>query len=180
VVVNRAAAFLLVMTAIARWGAAYVGRIVSSPDDELLTVCFVGLAVFVAGIAEQVGVSDAIGAFMVGLVLAESSAAHRIERLVLPLRDAFAAVFFFTFGLTIDPSDAGEVIVPVLVAVVLSLALNVTAGLVAARRQRFGRTAAANIGLTILGRASSPSSSRRSPRMRASMPASARSSASTC
>jgi CPA2 family monovalent cation:H+ antiporter-2 len=147
-----AAGFLLVMTAIARWGAGYVGRLVTTPDDELLTVGFVGLAVLVAGIAEELGVSDAIGAFMIGLVLAESAVSSRIERLVLPLRDAFAAVFFFAFGLTIDPGDVGDVLGPVLVAVVLSLLLNLAAGLVAARTQGYGRVAAANIGLTILGR----------------------------
>ena len=140
------------MAAIARWGTKVVGRLIATPDDELLTVCFVGLAVLTAGIAEELGVSDAIGAFMIGLVLAETTVAHRIERLVLPLRDAFAAVFFFAFGLTIDPSDAGDVIVPVLIAVVLSLILNVAAGLIAARMQGFGRGPAANIGLTILGR----------------------------
>jgi CPA2 family monovalent cation:H+ antiporter-2 len=68
------------------------------------------------------------------------------------LRDAFAAVFFFAFGLTIDPNDAGDVLVPVALAVVLSTILNVIAGLVAARMQRYGRTAAANIGFTVLGR----------------------------
>ena len=49
---------------------------------------------------------------MAGLILAESPVADRIERLVLPLRDAFAAVFFFAFGLTIDPGDVGDVAVP--------------------------------------------------------------------
>lgn len=145
-------AFLLGLAAVARWGAGLVGRLITAPDDELLTVCFVGLAVLVAGVAEEVGVSDAIGAFMVGLVLAESPAAERIERLVLPLRDAFAAAFFFTFGLTIDPGDVGEVAVPVAIAVVLSLVLNLIAGVVAARLNGFGRSAAANIGLTVLGR----------------------------
>jgi CPA2 family monovalent cation:H+ antiporter-2 len=144
--------FLLVLAAIARWGAKLVGRLIATSGEELLTVCFVGLAVLVAGIAEELGVSDAIGAFMVGLVLAESPVAHRIERLVLPLRDAFAAVFFFAFGLTIDPSDAGAVIVPVLAAVALSLVTNVLAGIIAARMNGFGRGAAANIGLTILAR----------------------------
>lgn len=145
-------AFLLTLGAVARWGAGLVGRLVTSPDDELLTVLFVGVAVLVAGVAEELGVSDAIGAFMAGLVLAESAVAHRIERLVLPLRDAFAAAFFFAFGLTIDPGDAWQVAGPVVVAVVLSIVLNLTAGVVAARLEGFGRTAAANIGLTILGR----------------------------
>ena len=149
---GRAFGFLLVLGATARWGSQLVGRLIDTPDDELLTVCFVGLAVMVAGLAEELGVSDAIGAFMVGLVLAESPAHERIERLVLPLRDTFAAVFFFWFGLTIDPGDAGSVAVPVIAAVALSLVLNVVAGLLAARLQGYGPEAAANIGLTILGR----------------------------
>jgi CPA2 family monovalent cation:H+ antiporter-2 len=148
----RALAFLLALTAIARWGARLVGRLITTPDDELLTVCFVGLAALMAGIAEEVGISGAIGAFMIGLVLAESPVSARIERLVLPLRDAFAAVFFFAFGLTLDPSDAGDVVVPVLVAVVLSFVLNLVAGVIAARMQGYGRGPAANVGLTILGR----------------------------
>jgi K+:H+ antiporter subunit KhtU len=147
-----ALAFLLGLAAVARWGAGLVGRLISSADDELLTVSFVGLAVLVAGVAEEVGVSDAIGAFMVGLVLAESPVAERIDRLVLPLRDAFAAAFFFAFGLTIDPGDVGDVAVPVAAAVVLSLLLNLTAGVVAARMNGYGRLAAANIGFTVLGR----------------------------
>ncbi|MGH9032627.1 MAG: cation:proton antiporter [Acidimicrobiia bacterium] len=145
-------AFLVALGAVARWGGVIVGRLIASPDDELLTVCFVGAAILVAGLAQELGVSEAIGAFMVGLVIAESPVAERVERLVLPLRDAFAALFFFAFGLTIDPGDAGDVLVPVAIAVVLSIVLNVTAGLIAARVQGFGRTAAANIGMTILGR----------------------------
>lgn len=148
----RAFAFLVALAAVARWGGRAVGRVIATPDDELLTVCFIGLAVLVAGAAEEVGVSDAIGAFMVGLILAESPVAARIERLVLPLRDAFAAVFFFAFGLTLDPGDAADVAVPVAIAVALSLVLNIVAGLVAARLHGFGPGPAANIGLTILGR----------------------------
>lgn len=144
--------FLLALAAVARYGAGLVSRLVSSPDDELLTVCFIGLVVLVAGVAEELGVSEAIGAFMVGLVLAESTASDRIQGLVLPLRDAFAAIFFFAFGLTIDPGDVAAVAAPVAAAVVLSIVLNLVAGLVAARMHGFGAGPAANIGLTVLGR----------------------------
>ena len=147
-----AAAFLIALTAVARWGSRAAGRLVASPDDELLTVSFVGFAVLVAGIAAELGVSDAIGAFMAGLILAESPVAGRIDRLVLPLRDTFAAVFFFAFGLTIDPADVGGVAWAVAAAVVASVVLNLTAGIIAARLHGFGPGAAANIGLTILGR----------------------------
>jgi CPA2 family monovalent cation:H+ antiporter-2 len=149
---GKALAFLLVLTAVARWGAAHVGRAVASSDDELLTVSFVGLAVLTAGVAAELGVSDAIGAFMAGLILAESPVAGRIDRLVLPLRDTFAAVFFFAFGLTIDPADVGSVAWAVAAAVLASTILNLAAGVIAARMHGFQRGAAANIGLTILGR----------------------------
>jgi CPA2 family monovalent cation:H+ antiporter-2 len=150
--VGMAFGFLITLAAVARYGARLVSRLLDSPDDELLTICFVGLAVLIAGVAEEIGVSDAIGAFMVGLVFAQSASRARVERLVLPLRDAFAAIFFFAFGLTIDPGAAGEVVVPVVIAVVMSIGLNVAAGIAAARVYGFGAVAASNIGLTVLGR----------------------------
>jgi CPA2 family monovalent cation:H+ antiporter-2 len=149
---GKAFAFLIILGAIARWGSGVVGRLLSSDDDELLTVCFIGLAVLVAGVAEELGVSEAIGAFMIGVVLAESPSAERIKRLVLPLRDAFAAVFFFAFGLSIDVGDVASVAGPIGAAVVLSLILNVAAGLTAARLYRLGAQPAANVGFTILAR----------------------------
>ncbi|MEZ5177233.1 MAG: cation:proton antiporter [Acidimicrobiales bacterium] len=82
----RALAFLLALAAVARWGGPLVGRVVSAKGDELLVVLFVGFALLVAGLAYELGVSDAIGAFMAGLVLAGTAAATRIERLVRPLR----------------------------------------------------------------------------------------------
>lgn len=148
----RAFAFLVALVTVARYGAKWVGRLIHSNDDELLTVLFVGLAIFGAGVAEELGVSDAIGAFMIGMILAETNLKHRIEKLVLPLRDAFAAVFFFAFGLTIDPGDIGSVGAAVLAAVALSIVLNILAGAIAARLYRFNRSAAANVGLTVLGR----------------------------
>lgn len=150
--VGKAFAFLLVLAVVARYGAGLVGRLIDTDDEELLTICFVGFALLVAGAAEELGVSDAIGAFMAGLILAESPARHRIERAVLPLRDTFAAVFFFAFGLTIDPGDLTDVAVPIVAAVVVTLLLNVAAGIIAARLYSYGPKQAANIGLTILAR----------------------------
>jgi len=148
----KAFTFLIVLAALARWGARAAGRLLRVFNDELLVVFFVGLAVLSAGVAEELGVSDAIGAFMIGLVLGGSTAAERVRSLVRPLRDGFAAIFFFTFGLTIDPGDIGPVLVPIAVAVALTVVLNIAAGLLAARLYGYGRQEAANIGLTVLTR----------------------------
>ena len=148
----KAFGFLVIVALIARYGASVVGRIIGAEQDELLTVCFVGLAVLVAGIAEEVHVSDAIGAFMAGLVLAETSVAPRVRKLVLPLRDTFAALFFFTFGLTVDPGDVWKVAGPIAIAVVMTMLVNFVAAIVVARRSGLGRVPATNLATTILAR----------------------------
>ena len=148
---GKAFGFLLALTAVARWGSRYAGKLVDSPDDELLTVAFVGLAVLVAGVAAEIGVSEAIGAFLVGMILAETAAHDRIERLVLPLRDTFAALFFFAFGVSIDVGDVGDVLGP---ACGGRRVVGADGGGGRHRRpaQRVGRRAAVNIGTTMLGR----------------------------
>jgi Kef-type K+ transport system membrane component KefB len=70
---------------------------------------------------------------MAGMVVAGTGLAHRVERLVVPLRDTFATIFFFSFGLTIAPTAMGAIALPVVIAVIVTLTFNVVAGVVAAR-----------------------------------------------
>ncbi|MFE7115038.1 cation:proton antiporter [Streptomyces sp. NPDC057654] len=148
----KAFGFLLLLAVAARWGTRLIGKLMHTKDDELLVISFLGVAVFVAGVSEWFGVADAIGAFMVGLMLGSTSSGDRIRTLVHPLRDAFGAIFFFAFGLSIDPGDLPGVLVPVLIAVAVTLVMNVAAGLVAARLYGFGPQPAANISTTLLAR----------------------------
>jgi CPA2 family monovalent cation:H+ antiporter-2 len=149
---TRALAFLVVLGLVARYGTRVVGALIAARDDELLVVLFVGFALLISGIAFELGVSDAIGAFMAGLVLAGTASARRIQRLVLPLRDAFAAVFFFAFGLSIDVGDFDEVAGPAFAAVIMSLVLALIAGIGVARINGLDRQAAANIAFTVVAR----------------------------
>ncbi|MEU4996361.1 cation:proton antiporter [Streptomyces sp. NPDC021622] len=149
---GKAFGFLLLLALAARFGTKAVGRLMDTKDDELLVISFLGAAVFVAGVSEWFGVADAIGAFMVGLMLGSTASGERIRKLVHPLRDAFGAIFFFAFGLSIDPGDLPVVVWPVLAAVALTLLMNVLAGLGAARVYGFGAGPAANISTTLLAR----------------------------
>ncbi|MEU7641180.1 MULTISPECIES: cation:proton antiporter [unclassified Streptomyces] len=149
---GKAFGFLLLLAAAARWGTRLIGRLIATKDSELLVISFLGAAVLVAGVSEWFGVADAIGAFMVGLMLGGTSSGPRIRKLVHPLRDAFGAIFFFAFGLSIDPGDLPTVVWPVLIAVALTLAMNVLAGLAAARIHGFGPGPAANIATALLAR----------------------------
>ncbi len=120
--------FLVAMFALARWGGRVVSRLVGARDDELFTILFFGLAVAFGGIGELLGVSDAIGAFLIGLVLGATRYKGRIEQLSLPLRDVFGAFFFLNFGLALDPSTFGAVLWPVIGAIVMTLVLNTGGG----------------------------------------------------
>ena len=141
--------FLVLLGGVARYGSTAVGRLVNTNDEEIVVIVFVGLAIITAGVAEALGVSDAIGAFMVGLILGATAKAARLRTLTHPLRDAFGAIFFFHFGLTINPGEVVEVLTPIAVAVVMTVVLATTAGVVAARMHGFDRTEAANIGFTV-------------------------------
>ncbi len=125
--------FLVAMFAIARYAGRLVSRLVNTRDDELFTIAFVGLALGFGGVGELLGVSDAIGAFLIGLVLGATRFRARIEQLTLPLRDVFAAFFFLNFGLALDPSTFGDVVVPVVFAVLMTLVINGAGGQLIAR-----------------------------------------------
>ncbi|MEU7123848.1 cation:proton antiporter [Streptomyces zaomyceticus] len=148
----KAFGFLMLLAVVARYGTRLIGRLIAVRDNELLVISFLGAAILVAGVSEVLGVVDAIGAFMVGLILAGTPSGPRIRALVHPLRDAFAAIFFFAFGLAVDPADITSVAVPVAAAVALTITMNVAAGLFAARLYRYGAQPTANIATTLLGR----------------------------
>ncbi|MFJ6071265.1 cation:proton antiporter [Streptomyces sp. NPDC093065] len=149
---GKAFGFLLVLAAAARYGTRLVGRLIATRDDELLVISFLGAAVLVAGVSEVLGVADAIGAFMVGLILAGTPSGPRIRELVHPLRDAFAAIFFFAFGLAIDPGDLASVAGPVAAAAALTVVMNIIAGLCVARVYHYGSEPAAEIATTLVAR----------------------------
>ncbi len=89
---------------------------------EILVMTCLGLAFGFAFLAQQAGYSVAFGAFLAGALVAESGEAKVAERLVRPIRDIFAGVFFVSVGMLIDPGairdHAGAVLV--LVAVVVT------------------------------------------------------------
>nr|WP_205706981.1 cation:proton antiporter [Kineococcus vitellinus] len=115
-----------------RWGGV-VSRFVSAGSSEVTLLRVLGLALLVAGVAEQLHVSAAVGAFLLGISLSndlEEETHHRLE----PLRDLFAAVFFVSFGLSTDPGSLPPVLLPALALVVVGVATKLVTGWFAAKR----------------------------------------------
>lgn len=144
--------FLVAMFALARWGGRVVSRLVGARDDELFTILFFGLAVAFGGIGELLGVSDAIGAFLIGLVLGATRHRERIAQLALPLRDVFGAFFFVSFGLVLDPREFGSVALPVTIAVAMTIVLNMGGGQLIARLSRLTPAEGVNVGAMLTTR----------------------------
>jgi len=77
-------------------------------NDETLIILALGLCLGMVLTAEEAGFSSALGAFVMGSILAETAESHRIEKLMTPLKNVFAAIFFISVGMLIDPSSLSE------------------------------------------------------------------------
>jgi CPA2 family monovalent cation:H+ antiporter-2 len=83
---------------------ALLGRVALLGSRELFVVAVAVVAIGTAGLAQEVGVSVALGAFLAGLALAESDLAASVLGEVVPLRELFATVFFVSSGLLLQPA----------------------------------------------------------------------------
>ena len=77
-------------------------------NDETLIILALGLCLGMVLTAEEAGFSSALGAFVMGSILAETVESHRIEKLMTPLKNVFAAIFFISVGMLIDPASLSE------------------------------------------------------------------------
>lgn len=122
----------LVLFLAVRYGR-HISRFVSSDDPEKLLLVVLGLTLLVAGIAQQLQVSAAVGAFLVGIALS-GEVAEGTHHLLSPLRDLFAAVFFVFFGLHTDPASIPPVLLPAMTLAILTASTKIATGYWAARR----------------------------------------------
>ncbi len=77
-------------------------------NDETLIILSLGLCLGMVLTAEEAGFSSALGAFVMGSILAETVESHRIEKLMTPLKNVFAAIFFVSVGMLINPASLAE------------------------------------------------------------------------
>lgn len=145
--------YMLIVIILGRKLVPVLNKLLNIRNNELFSLVIFGSLFLVAGFSETIHVAEAIGALLVGLVLAETTHAKRIEHLIMPFKDFFGAIFFFSFGLSIDPlSLGGEAVWLALIAVIITLIGNFTAGMLAGRSAGLSPKASSNIGLTIVSR----------------------------
>lgn len=133
-----------------RWGR-FLSRLFPAEHAEPLLLGVLGLTMLVAGLADQVNVSAAVGAFLVGIAIS-GPVAHNAVQLLTPLRDLFAAIFFVFFGLATDPADIWPVLIPALALAVLTIVTKTLSGYLAAKRAGIGKLGRWRTGLSLAPR----------------------------
>ena len=140
----------LILLAALRFGGPLSDRLDSDSDESLLLAVF-GLALFVAGIAQLLQVSGAIGAFLIGLAITGPTE-QRATQLISPLRDLFAATFFIFFSFQIDPADLVGVALPAAALAAVGVGTKLATGWYAAGRIGVGRRGRLRAGSVLIAR----------------------------
>ena len=126
--------FIVGLMLLGRWATPLLNRALRISSNELFVVVIFGCLFLLAGLGETIHVAESIGALLLGLILGETEHSERMERLVVPFRDFFGAIFFFSFGLSIDPFTLGGAAWLAVGAALLSLIGVVIAGFIVAWR----------------------------------------------
>jgi monovalent cation:H+ antiporter-2, CPA2 family len=150
VAVAKALGFITAALAASRFLPRLIDAVLDWLPTEFFLLATFALLVGMSAAADALGLSEAIGALMAGVVLAGTSVRAEIEERFLSFRDVFAALFFFVFGLTIDVGAVGEIGWLLALAVVLSLAAKIAAGFGAGVVGGFTRRQSLNVGAALV------------------------------
>ncbi|MFC7205047.1 cation:proton antiporter [Haloferax namakaokahaiae] len=144
--------FLGVLLVAVQYGTELFERVLDIGGQEAFVLRALAVVIPIAGVALELGVSEAVAAFFVGMGFATSSHKERIERLLAPVRDIFAGIFFFWIGVGTDPVLLGTVVVPLVVAVAVTAPSKVLSGYLGGRIYDLSRHRSLRVGVGMVPR----------------------------
>jgi CPA2 family monovalent cation:H+ antiporter-2 len=144
--------FIVGLMVVGRWATPLLNRLLRISSNEVFVIVVFGCLFLLAGLGETIHVAESIGALLLGLILGETEHSERMERLVVPFRDFFGAIFFFGFGLSIDPFTLGGAAWLAVGAALLSLVGVVIAGSIVGGRSQLSAVGSLNTSFTLLAR----------------------------
>jgi K+:H+ antiporter subunit KhtU len=147
---TKALIFVGASLAASRWLGAPIGRLLERLELEFFLLAVFGFVIGMSAVASELGMSEAVGALMAGVVLAESGVREEIEQRFFAVRDVFAALFFFAFALTIDLAKVGDVGWIVALAVLATLIGKLGVGLLAGGLGGFTQRQGLNAGAALV------------------------------
>ena len=149
-IVAKALGFITFTLAVSKWFSGTIDRVLDWLPREFFLLAVFGFLTGMAAVAHELGLSEAIGALMAGVVLSETSVRAEIEERFFSFRDVFAALFFFVFGLSIDVGAIDEVGWLVAGAVVVTLVGKIVGGTLAGMVGGFTTRQGFNAGVALV------------------------------
>jgi monovalent cation:H+ antiporter-2, CPA2 family len=140
----------LILFVAVRFGPG-LSRFITHQSDEVILFSIFGLVLVIAGLSQLLHISAAIGAFLVGVAVSGPLAA-RTHRLLSPLRDLFAAIFFLFFGLQVDPVTLPPVLLPAVALGLTSALTKFLTGWWAVRQARVDLSGGWRAGVALVAR----------------------------
>ena len=150
--VGVAFGFLLALLVFVALGTQALEALLDTTSTEYFLLRALGVIVLITGAALSLGVSEAVAAFFVGMAFSSTSVAHDLEDVLSPLRDTFAAVFFFWIGLRTDPTVLPAVFDLILLAVVVTLPAKILSGFFSGRQYGLTDRRSLRVGLAMVTR----------------------------
>ncbi len=152
IVMLKTSAFFLFFIILARTSKKFIDKIIDIEHTELFVILILSIIVLSAGAASKIGLSEAIGAFLAGLLLSETKQRHRISEAIKPFQQFSTAIFFVAFGMSIDYKHvAGLIPVGIFIFVVSSFS-KVYGGYFVGRRYRLSARAGLRLGFSLIPR----------------------------
>jgi len=148
--VGKALGFITLSLAASRWLSKPFDRLLQRLPREIFLLTAFAFLIGMAAVAEELGLSEAIGALMAGVVLSETSVREELEERFFSFRDVFAALFFFVFGLSIDVGKVGEVGWLVAFAVAVTLVGKIGTGMTAGVTGGYTKRQSLNAGVALV------------------------------
>lgn len=150
--IGRALLFFGAVVFVALRARPLLDRILDRDSDDLFVLLTGSILLLLSWAALAAGLSEAIGAFLAGLMLAETSQKDRVERLFAPLQGLFAAIFFLGFGLSIDPRAFASVWMYAIPLALLGIVVKLAGGWWAGRSVGLTSRGALSLGITLIAR----------------------------
>ncbi|MFC4437959.1 MULTISPECIES: cation:proton antiporter [Natrialbaceae] len=145
--IGIAMGFILVLLLLVYVGTAWFQRSLETDSHEFVVLRALGITILISGAALALGVSEAVAAFFVGMAFSSTDHVHELENLLEPLRDTFAAIFFFWIGLITDPTLFIDVLGLIALAAVLTTPTKLVSGYLGGRIYDLDERRSVRVGL---------------------------------
>ncbi|MBI2472378.1 MAG: cation:proton antiporter [Planctomycetes bacterium] len=152
IVMLKTSAFFAFFIVLARTSKKFINKIIDIEHTELFVILILSIIVLSAGAASYVGLSEAIGAFLAGLLLSETKQRHRIAEAIKPFQQFSTAIFFVAFGMSIDYKHIGGMIPIGIFIFIISSFSKVYGGYFIGGKYALSKRAGLRLGLSLIPR----------------------------